>query len=101
RSQADRIRREVADSPQRYVVSDLRRMTSERDPDFTPEAGGPNCLPAWFPRSQLEKFPWNQPVVFRAGRYLVHKITHPPRPEEIDIPDWDTLDQLGPGVGKP
>jgi hypothetical protein len=101
RSQADRIRREVAACPQRYVVSDLRRMTYRLADAYAPGADGPNSLPAWFPRSQRETFPWNQPIVFRAGRYLVHKIAHPPRPEEIDIPDWDVLDQLGPGVGVP
>jgi hypothetical protein len=30
----------------------------------------------------------------------VHRIDHPPRPEQIDIPDWYKLDELGPGVWK-
>jgi hypothetical protein len=99
RSQADRIRREVAGCPQRYVVSDLRRMTYVKVEAYAPGAGGPNSLPAWFPRSQRDLFPWNQPIVFRSGRYLVHRVSRPPRPEEIDIPEWNDLDQLGPGVG--
>ena len=94
-SQADRIRREVAACPQRYVVSDLRRMTYSRAEAYEPGATGPLSLPAWFPRSQRVVFPWNQPIVFRSGRYLVHRVDQPPRPEEIDIPEWDELDRLG------
>ena len=96
RVQAPRIAAEVAASPQRYVVSDLRRMTWEKDLPLAPGAGGdPLRLPAWFPKSQRDRFPWNQPVVFRAGRYVVHKMSLPPG--VIDVPAWDTLDQLGPG----
>ena len=99
RGKVDEIRLEVADSPQRYVVSDLRRMTYSLDEAYAPGMDGPNSLPAWFPRSQCDQFPWDQPIVFRSGRYLVHRVAHPPRPEMIDIPDWNTLDDLGPGIG--
>jgi hypothetical protein len=87
----------VAASPQRYVVSDLRRMTYDRAEAYAPGAAGPNSLPAWLPRSQRGRFPWDQPVVFRSGRYVVHKITHTPAADGIDIPDWFHLDELGPG----
>jgi hypothetical protein len=90
------IAAEVAASRQRYVVSDLRRMTWDADEAYAPGAGGdPHRLPPWFPRSQRTAFPWNQPIVFRSGRYLVHKIERPLGP--IDVPDWDYLDRLGPG----
>jgi hypothetical protein len=96
RKQAPRIAAEVAASPQRYVVSDLRRMTWEKELPLEPGAGGdPRKLPAWFPVSQRGAFPWNQPIVFRAGRYVVHKMSVPPG--VIDVPAWNTLDQLGPG----
>jgi hypothetical protein len=93
RKQAPRIAAEVAASPQRYVVSDLRRMTW--DPVAPLHIDEPLKLPGWFPRSQRGVFPWNQPIVFRSGRYLVHKMTGPVG--VIDIPAWLSLNQLGPG----
>jgi hypothetical protein len=90
------IAAEVAASRQRYVVSNLGRMTWDRARAYEPGAGGdPLRLPAWFPLSQRDKFPWNQPIRFRAGPYLVHEVVNPLG--EIDVADWDTLDQLGPG----
>lgn len=100
-SQSDRIRQEVADSPQRFVVSDLRRMSYKLSDAYAPGADGVHSLPSWFPVSQRDKYPWNQPIVYRSGRYLVHEITHKPQPEEIDIPEWLELDQLGPGLELP
>ncbi len=96
RKQANRIADEVAASRQRYVVSDLLRMTWHKEQAYAPGADGdPLKLPKWFPVSQRDKFPWNQPIVFRSGRYLVHKVEKPLG--IIDIPDWKDLDSLGPG----
>ncbi len=90
------IAADVAASRQRYVVSDLLRMTWNRNNAYAPGANGdPHQLPLWFPISQRSAYPWNQPIVFRSGRYLVHKVEKPLG--VIDIPDWDNLDQLGPG----
>jgi hypothetical protein len=89
------IRAEVAASPQRYVVSDLRRMTYRLADAYAPGAHGEYSLPGWLPRSQRGVFPWNQPVVFRSGRYVVHRIENPVG--EVDIPAWERLDELGPG----
>jgi hypothetical protein len=89
------IRAEVAASPQRYVVSDLRRMTYRLADAYAPGAHGGHSLPGWFPRSQRGVFPWNQPVVFRSGRYVVHRVENPVG--EVDIPAWEKLDELGPG----
>lgn len=97
RGHADEVRREVAASPQRYVVSDLARMTWYPDRAREPGAAGPLSLPGWFPRSQLGLFPWDQPVVFRSGRYVVHRVDHPPTPGQVVIPDWGDLGDLGPG----
>jgi hypothetical protein len=86
----------VAASRQRYVVSDLVRMTLDPSLAYDPGAGGdPHKLPRWFPVSQRGLFPWNQPIVFRSGRYLVHKVENPLG--YIDVPDWRILDELGPG----
>jgi hypothetical protein len=86
RRKVDEIRAEVIRSPQRYVVSDLLRMT--RDPSKVQSGEG---LPQWLPQRERERFPWNQPVVFRSGRYVVHRVTRPPRPDEIDITDWSEV----------
>ncbi len=97
-SKEAQIRHEVARCPQRYVVSDLHRMCYDTAEAYAPGADGPLSLPAWFPVSQRGNFPWDQPIVFRSGRYLVHRIDHQPQPEQIVIPDWQKLDDLGPGV---
>ena len=91
------IRREVAASPQRYVVSDLRRMAGLQHDASAPGGRGPLSLPRWFPLSQRGYFPWNQEIVFRSGRYVVHKIVRPVRQEDIVLPDWNRLPELGPG----
>jgi hypothetical protein len=95
RSKVEHLRAEVRASRQRYVVSDLRRMTYRLADAYAPGAGGEHSLPAWLPKSQRGVFPWDQPVVFRAGRYVVHKVERPVG--EVDIPAWEKLDELGPG----
>jgi hypothetical protein len=96
RKQSTRIADEVAASKQRYVVSDLLRTTWYYDQAYAPgEGDNPLQLPRWFPLSQRDKFPWNQPIAFRAGRYVVHKVENPLG--VIDIPDWNDLGSLGPG----
>ena len=91
RGKVDGIRVEVAGSPQRYAVSDLRRMTYHLGKAYAPGERGPLSLPDWFPSSERDRFPWNQAIVFRSGRYFVHRIDRHPKPEEIDIPDWSNL----------
>jgi hypothetical protein len=95
-SKREVIAKAVADSHQRYVVSDLMRSRwGGRAVVDSPKAWRDNDpLPAWLPPNEREKFPWNQPVVFRAGRYLVHRID-PAKPlGTIRVPTWDTLDRL-------
>ncbi len=95
RSKAGVVAAEVRACPQRYVVSDLRRMTYRLDDASAPGAHGGHSLPAWFPKSQRGVFPWNQPIVFRSGRYVVHEVVNPVG--VVDIPPWEALDELGPG----
>jgi hypothetical protein len=64
-------------SRQRYVVTDLvwtglsRQAAEETNPD------DPLALPAHFPEEFVGVYPWTEPVVFRSGRYLVHRATGP------------------------
>jgi hypothetical protein len=84
RSKLDVIRREAFDSPARYVVSDLVPVSYLHPFGPAPPPGPTGELPPNFPAWGKDVYPWNQPVVFRAGRYFVHKVH---RPEgEIDFP---------------
>jgi hypothetical protein len=73
---ADRMRAELSQSGQRYVVSDLRvaspkGLAGNGRTDQTP------ALPPNFPGDWATRYPWSEPVVFRSGRYLVHRVTGP------------------------
>ncbi|HEV3146645.1 MAG TPA: hypothetical protein VGZ47_22345 [Gemmataceae bacterium] len=83
------VRRELLASPQRYVVSDIERVI-RRPEDAAAPGAGPLDLPPKFPLGQVQYFPWNQPIVFRAGRYAVHRVTNPIGP--IDVPREAFLD---------
>ena len=92
-----RIAEEVWSSPQRYVVADLSRMTHTMRRAYAPgpDPHGPHALPRWFPKSERDKFPWNQKLVFRSGRYVVYEVVRDLG--EIDIPRWEDVESLGPG----
>ncbi len=93
------IAEEVRASRQRYVVSDLIRTTPDSEKVYDPASWrASDPLPIWLPASERQKFPWNQPVVFRSGRYVVHRVDHTKPLGVIRVPDWDTvpyLDRLG------
>ncbi|HEY1190048.1 MAG TPA: hypothetical protein VGE74_20525, partial [Gemmata sp.] len=94
-SKTEQIAGAVRNSKQRYVVSDLLRTNHDRDAPYRASAwraGDP--LPAWLPDHERAKFPWNQPVVFRSGRYVVHRIDPNVPLGEIRVPDWDSLPEL-------
>ena len=84
RSKRDQIRREAFESPARYVVSDLVPATYLRPIGPAPPPGPATALPPDFPAWGKDVYPWNQPVVFRAGRYVVHEVRDPRG--EIDFP---------------
>jgi hypothetical protein len=70
-------------------VSDLVPV-SYLHPFGPPPPPGPTTeLPPDFPAWGKDVYPWNQPVVFRAGRYFVHEVRDPhgeidfPYPEEL------------------
>jgi hypothetical protein len=86
---AREMRDELAASRQRFVVTDVRdyltsRLTEEQARAERP--GAPLAPPPDFPAALARQYPWSEPVVFRAGRYLVHRAAgpvpnlSPPRP---------------------
>ncbi|HEY8504960.1 MAG TPA: hypothetical protein VIL46_10285, partial [Gemmataceae bacterium] len=91
RAKLEDIRRDVATSPQRYVVSDLTRVRLYHPPfSDADDPADPPGLPPDFPDAARNVFPWNQPVIFRAGRYRVHRVVNPVRavitPAELRLP---------------
>ena len=75
-SRAAEIHSALDNSKQRFVVSNLReaglsekRIAAPADPD--------TLLPPDLPESRLAEFPLTQPVVFRSGPYLVHRVEKP------------------------
>jgi hypothetical protein len=95
KAKAEQIADAVRGSRQRYVVSDLVRTTWDAAAPYRPESwrsGDP--LPVWLPAHERDRFPWNQPVVFRAGRYVVHRIDPNTPLGEVRVPDWDSLGEL-------
>jgi hypothetical protein len=70
-------------SPQRFVVSDLYCLKYPhgvlRGSEEAPSPGQSLPLPANFPEDWTKVYPWCEPVVFRSGRYQVHRVTGPVR----------------------
>jgi len=91
RSKRDQIRREAFESPARYVVSDLVPATYLCPIGPTPPPGPATELPPDFPAWGKGVYPWNQPVVFRAGRYIVHEVREPRGAIDFPMPKglWD------------
>jgi len=77
----DMVRAELAASPQRYVVTDLQFLTSDlRGAGLmrtwrASGAGAALVVPADIGRALEGRYPWSEPVIFRAGPYLVHRDT--------------------------
>jgi hypothetical protein len=71
------LRQELNASPVRFVVSDLDALYHPPSVDTTVDAADGVSLPPWVPREWAETFPLSEPVVFRAGRYRVHRVTGP------------------------
>jgi len=96
RSQKERIGAEVRAAKPRFVVADLMRMQwPGGNPRALAKNGDPLALPAWFPMSRRDRFPWNQSPRFRSGRYVVYEMTE--EIGDVDIPLWQTVGSLGPG----
>jgi hypothetical protein len=76
-SRKETIRSILARSNQHYVVSDLEAINLTPAQATAQQPGQPLALPPSFPESRKNLFPWSEPVVFRAGRYLVHEVCGP------------------------
>jgi hypothetical protein len=88
RSRAERVRFELDASPVRFVVSDLEclGMTMREALDAATVKG--LGLPPCFPRRRFgTDFPWYEPLVFRSGRYVVHRVTRPVT--NLWLYEWD------------
>lgn len=75
----EEIRETLAHSRERYVVSDLQDPMPERTFDAV-AASNELALPPSFPAADLGLFPWTEPIIFRRGRYLVHRVSGPVAP---------------------
>jgi hypothetical protein len=72
------IRQALADSRQRFVVAELTirgLLTVAEAQGVRP--GNSLDLPPRFPERLKQVFPWNEVIVFRAGRYVVYRVTKP------------------------
>jgi len=79
-SRSGEIAQALRDSRQKYVVSDLLEAGLEPAVALD-DSEGDNWRQAC-PRGALSSFPFDQPVVFRSGPYLVHQVTGPLGPVE-------------------
>jgi hypothetical protein len=66
------IRTALAQSGEQYLVSDLQAVLDDPDRTAAVNADDPQGLP--LPRQWRGIFPWDQPIVFRSGRYVVHRV---------------------------
>src|SRR5262249_11462153 len=73
--QAERIRRELKESNQRFIVTDMKALLAFRETEKADaeRPGQPLAYPPAFPDELLKTYPFTEPVVFRAGRYYVHR----------------------------
>lgn len=75
------IRAELAASPQRYLVTDLQFMMADLQAvgllraGVAEGSGSQLTFSSDFPRRIKGRYPWSEPVIFRAGPYLVHQDT--------------------------
>ncbi|HVK12103.1 MAG TPA: hypothetical protein VM597_25350 [Gemmataceae bacterium] len=87
RSKLPTIRAEAFASRARFVVSDLVPVTYTASFYPAPPPGPVDTLPREFPAWGKDVYPWNQPVVFRAGRYFVHEVREPRGEIEFPFPE--------------
>jgi len=79
-SRAGEIGAALARSRQKYVVSDL--LEAGLDPAAALDDSEPANWQKACPPDALKAFPFDQPVVFRSGPYLVHEVIRPVGPVE-------------------
>lgn len=87
---------EMASSSQRLIVTDtgpglLPSMTVEQAEAEHPV--DPLALPPAFPASLKKEYPWTEPVVFRVGRYYVHRVTNATHNMKINVDEHNSTAQ--------
>jgi hypothetical protein len=88
RSKLPVLQEEAFHSPARYIVSDLVPVDYLHKVTRFPTPGPANSLPKDFPEWGPSTYPWNQPVVFQAGRFFVHRVDHPHGQITFPLPEW-------------
>ena len=76
RAHREQMVAELSASRPRYAVSDLA-ISGWRPSDDQVDSEA--RLPPHFPTPLAEAFPWSEPMVFRSGRYAVHRVSKPIR----------------------
>lgn len=76
-SHREEILESVKTSPQKMIVTDLLESGFDRKTALAISQNSDQLTPPAYPVSLKGAYPWSQPVVFRAGRYLVHQVNRP------------------------
>ncbi|HAH47151.1 MAG TPA: hypothetical protein DCM07_20310 [Planctomycetaceae bacterium] len=71
------LMKSVNESSQKFIVTDLLESGFDRETALARSENSKQITPPAYPVSLKGAYPWSQPVVFRAGRYLVHRVKHP------------------------
>jgi len=79
------IHEALRESQQRFIVSSL--LENGMHPDDIEAAGDgiATTLPPAFPEERRHEFPYTQPIVFRSGQYVVHRVEGPLGPLNTDF----------------
>lgn len=80
------IYEDVVKSPQRFVVTDIVDSGLSIEQGAEPGREGPLSPPPAYPKFKKSAYPWSLPIVFRAGRYLVHRVEQPVGPLLFNLP---------------
>ncbi|WP_339732535.1 hypothetical protein [uncultured Gimesia sp.] len=67
----------INESPQKYIVTDLIDSGFKHKSALAKSSNPEQLTPPDYPVSMKGAYPWSHPVVFRSGRYLVHKVERP------------------------
>lgn len=67
----------IQNSQQKFIVTDLIDSGFGKENALAKSSDPKQLTPPDYPVSLKGAYPWSQPVVFRAGRYVVHKVERP------------------------
>jgi hypothetical protein len=70
----EQIGLELAESPQRFVVNDLRLLGQSKEEATIMWSDQSLPKPQELPPGIRGYFPWTEPIVFKSGPYLVHRV---------------------------